>query len=662
MRLDTGGSTPRRVAEHLGHREQHVLAAIEGSAEGFVTAAAVRNAAGEVLDFELTDVNGAACRLIGRSREQLIGQRTTAIFPAIGATGLLAAGVQALQTGQPVVLESLFYECRAADGQTRSRYYDARIGRFDDTLVVTFAEVTARVQVAKEVGQRNEDLAQQAEALRRRLQLVVGNAPVILVALDSDGVFTLSEGRALSGIGLKSGEAVGWSALELYGSMPFTSRTGEVLPGAEVIRRVLGGDDLTVVNWANDRCFENHFVPRRNDEGRIVGLIGVATDFTDRWRAEESLRCNEERLRLALCATNDAIWDWDVIEGRMAWNTAYEAQFGRPPEAPHLEPWGRERIHPEDHERVTASLREAIRAAQETWNCEYRCRRVDGTWAAVHDRAYLARDATGRVVRVVGAMQDVTALMQAQEDIRTLNADLERRVQERTAALERANRELEAFSYSVSHDLRAPVRAIEGLSRIVVEDYGDRLDQQARHYLERVRRNTARMSQLIDDLLGLSRVILAELHSQPVDLSALAREIIAELRKTQPQRVVECVIAAGLTVMGDARLLRVALSNLLDNAWKYTAKTAAAYIEVGVHASAAGAPVYFVRDNGAGFDPAYADRLFAPFQRLHSEHEFEGSGIGLATVQRIIHRHGGRIWAEGAIGRGASFYFAFPPA
>jgi two-component system, sensor histidine kinase and response regulator len=222
--------------------------------------------------------------------------------------------------------------------------------------------------------------------------------------------------------------------------------------------------------------------------------------------------------------------------------------------------------------------------------------------------------------------------------------------------LEHKNRELESFSYAVSHDLRAPLRRIDSFSRAVQESQGARLDEAGQRFLSRVREASQHMAQLIDDVLYLSRVTRADLREQEVDLSSIAELILTRLQESEPDRKVEVRLRPGVMVAGDGQLLKIALTNLLENAWKFTSRQTETRIEFGM-TQVAGEATYFVRDNGAGFDMTYADRLFGPFQRLHPQGEFPGNGIGLATVQRIIHRHGGKVWAEALLGQGATFYF-----
>lgn len=287
---------------------------------------------------------------------------------------------------------------------------------------------------------------------------------------------------------------------------------------------------------------------------------------------------------------------------------------------------------------------------------EYEVVRKDGSRFYASASAVAVCDEAGTLLMVRSTLFDVTARRQVEAELAKLN----QRLADRAADLEAANRELEAFSYSVSHDLRAPLRAMDGFSRILDEEYSERLNAEGRGMLRRISAAADRMAGLIDDLLQLSRLTRQEMHVREVDVSAEAAEIIADLQRATPQRQVDCRVAPGLTAQADPGLLHAALFNLLENAWKYTRTVPRAEIEVG-RGDCNDHNAFFIRDNGIGFDPQYADRLFTPFQRLHSDPRFEGSGIGLATVKRVILRHGGRVWARSQPGQGASFYFTLPP-
>ena len=314
------------------------------------------------------------------------------------------------------------------------------------------------------------------------------------------------------------------------------------------------------------------------------------------------------------------------------------------------------RFYPEEASPVTADEALALAARDGHFREEGWRVRNDGSrfWADVTLTAL--RDRGGALRGFANITHDMTERRAADEQIRSLNAELEQRVRRRTAELAQAVSELEAFSYSVSHDLRAPLRAIDGFSQALLGHSGPALDEKGRHYLDRIRAGAQRMAELIDDLLLLSRVSRSELRTGPVDVGEIASAIVVEQRRRHPDRRVEVHIAEGMSASADRRLLAVALENLLDNAWKFTARKDPARIEVGAD-TRDGETVFHVRDDGAGFDMAYADKLFGAFQRLHDPAEFEGTGIGLATAQRVIARHGGRIWADGRLGEGATFYF-----
>jgi PAS domain S-box-containing protein len=390
-------------------------------------------------------------------------------------------------------------------------------------------------------------------------------------------------------------------------------------------------------------------ISQLESEGRKFYTV-ILRDITERKSAEEALKEQARILDLAPVLIRD-------LSSRIIfWNSGAEQMYG----------WSSEEAvgkithilfqtkFPRPLEEIKARL-----FAYGHWEGELIHIRRDGGRIVVASHWVLHKNEQDEPRAVLEVNNDITERKQAEEEVRRLNEELEQRVQERTAQLQAANKELEAFSYSVSHDLRAPLRHINGFSQALLEDYADKLDEEGRGYLQEVRGASQEMAQLIDDVLQLARVTRSEMRREVVNLSELAQSVAAELRKREAGRQVAVQLEAGLLTQGDRRLLRIILSNLLGNAWKFTAKQAQPEIVFG-HEQRDGATVYFVRDNGAGFDMAFADKLFGAFQRLHTTDEFEGTGIGLATVQRIVNRHGGRVWAEGKVNEGATFYFTLP--
>jgi PAS domain S-box-containing protein len=387
-------------------------------------------------------------------------------------------------------------------------------------------------------------------------------------------------------------------------------------------------------------------------------------ELIERRKAEQQLKRHVQMIDLA----NDTIMIRDLTNSITYWNQGAQKLYG----------WTQEQaigksVHALLQTKLPQTLESIYQQLYSTnhWQGELIHTKCDKEQITVASRWTLWHDELGNPSAILEINHDITEQKRTEEEVKKLNADLQRRNVELAAA----NQELEAFCYSVSHDLRAPLRSINGFSQILAEDYGELLDEMGKDYLQRVRTATGRMGQLIDDLLSLSRITRSTMQFSTVDLSAIASSISLELQSTQPNRCVEFCIQDNIQIQGDPRLLRVALENLLNNAWKYTSNHPQARIEFGVlhhrvedqdnqaqtlmpnGRCSLPQPVYFVRDDGAGFNMAYAEKLFAPFQRLHGSAEFEGNGIGLATVQRIVRRHGGQIWAEGQVEYGATFYF-----
>jgi PAS domain S-box-containing protein len=521
------------------------------------------------------------------------------------------------------------------------------------------------VLVARLVGQLNASHQREraeAEEKWRATQLLAA-----IVKSSDDAIFAKDDqGRYLL-VNNAAARYMGKSAEDLLGHddrVAFPDEQAALLMAID--RRVFASGQVETneerLNTAEgERVFLATKGPLRDELGRAFGTFGISRDITGRRQAEKALHDSEERLRLALAAGKQGLYDMNLETGSVTVSPEYAAMLGHDPLSfqESCAAW-RERLHPEDRAGVLKTLEAYLGGQLRAYRVEHRLRTREGGWKWILSLGEIEeRSADGRPLRMLGTHTDIDALKAAESALREINATLEARVALRTAELTAANRELETFAYAVSHDLRAPLRSMSGYSQALQEDFGASLQGQAKSYLDHIAAAVHKMGELIDGLLALSRSTRGELRQDRVDLSALARQRLGELAEAEPGRRVAVEVEDGIIVQGDERMLASALVNLLDNAWKYTGATAAPSIRVH-RGEVGGVRGFCVSDNGAGFDMAHAERLFKPFQRLHRQEEFPGIGIGLATVQRIVHRHGGAIAAHAVPGNGATFCIALP--
>ena len=585
-----------------------------------------------------------------------------------------------------------------------------------------------------EIGQLGQRFNEMIQRLAERDQRIVNAHAFQTAILESTGVAVVSCDAAgtVSSFNLAAEQLLGYTRKDVVGkatpslwhlesevarrALELSRELGRpVDPGFSVfVSRVLDGAPETR-EWTWRRRDGSTFPVQlvvsamRDPRTRLIGFCGLATDLTERKRAEESLRASEHRYRIVIDQTGQMIYDLDIRSGVNQWFgasavrqiTGYDlAEFQQVT----LQGWG-EMIHPDDRTVALENFNQSC-AAGLPYNAVYRFRHRDGTYRTIQDLGVFLRDGRGEVHQMLGVMSDVTQRVESEEAIRRLNVELEQRVRERTAELGRrvseveqlnadqralmqslassqqnadraaarlqqansslliANQELEAFSYSVSHDLRAPLRNITGFLELLERRSAGHLDAEAARYVTVVIAEARRMGLLIDDLLTFSRIGRTEMNLQEVSIATLVDEVRQEIASDVGERSITWLLGPLPLVQGDRSLLRQVIANLVSNAVKFTRRKAAATIEIGVGASRPGDAyaTFFVRDNGAGFNPKYHDKLFGVFQRLHNARDFEGTGIGLANVKRIVTRHGGRVWAEGAVERGAVFYFTLPTA
>jgi PAS domain S-box-containing protein len=465
---------------------------------------------------------------------------------------------------------------------------------------------------------------------------IARSTPSGLLVLDPSSTITFVN-RAMEGM-------LGLSQAEVEGLRVSNVLTGWTSDDEVTFQRCLAGETRSTslrLLSSPGRPRDAMFAPFHGDDGAVAGVFITVRALSPE-RAEEETTA-DPRFRIMADASPVLLWMAGKDGHCTFFNQPWLEFTGRTMEMELGVGWA-EGVHAEDFQRCMSTFMTAFVARRE-FQMEYRLRRADGEYRWLLDTGIPHYAADGEFAGFIGSCIDVT-------ELKNVRDTLDRTVRERTA-------ELESFAYSVSHDLRSPLRAIEGFGRELLEQYGAGLDDRAQHYLTRICTATHRMSDLIDGLLALSRITRADLVRTHVDLSALARSILDDLREREPERNVDVRVADGLAAFVEPRLTRALLENLLANAWKFTSRRERASIEVGRSGEGA---AFFVRDDGAGFDMEHAGRLFAPFHRLHPPQQFEGTGIGLATVQRVVARHGGRVWAEAAVEKGATFFFTFEGA
>lgn len=490
-----------------------------------------------------------------------------------------------------------------------------------------------------------------------------------------EGIWLVDSNRTITFVNRRMTELLGYTEEEMTGRPLFDFIDPTSRPNAEHY--------LEKNRQTNSKSYD---FPFRHSNGREVrtllttspmedprgksfnGTLGMVTDITERVLAEQELRKSEQKFRYVLDNSIDVIYELNIENQLYDYisPSAFKVLGVLPDDLiQHGLDKLMELIYEEDKSSVADYYKKLLAPSQPEgvqMSIEYRISYNQNEYRWIRETATTVFDSKHLPVAVIGTICDITSRREAELVIQRMNGELERRVAERTIELEVSNKELESFSYSVSHDLRAPLRSIDGFSKILLEDYFDNLDERGQNYLKRVRAATQRMGQLIDDLLTLSRVTRCTINCVDINISNLATSLIQKYQMANPARTLQFRNSPGIMVHADANLVRVLIDNLLNNAWKFSSRRDDAIIELGIihENNDNGEIIYFIRDNGVGFDMAYVHKLFGAFQRLHPVSEFEGTGIGLATVQRIVRRHGGRVWAEGAVGQGATFYFTLP--
>jgi len=642
--------------------------------------------------------NAASERLLGYSRDEIVGRETSMLYldPAEVAR---RAGELGRHLGRDVAPGFGFFVELAREAPSALEWVHLRK---DGTRVPVFVVLsTLRAADGRYLGlcAIGTDLTERkaAEAAVRaseeRMHRSFEASPIALALSDQTGGVLYLNRKFTEWFGYTTADipsVENWYSLAYPD--PFTREHNKrVWDGRLAEASARGGEMQPMEAEVTCRDGRRRLIEFRCQQ--FEGLLLIAfTDITERKATEEALRLSQSRLEAAQAQAHIGNWDLDLATGSGFWSEQMFRIFGLEPTRP-PPPYDAfmAMIHPDDRERLLEAHNDVV-ATGNAMTTEYRTRTVSGRIRYIEANIRVIRDSSGKPTNLAGTLQDITERRRAEDEVRRLNAELEQRVRDRTAELEHlnadlrasqddlahaaarlqeansnllaANQELESFSYSVSHDLRSPLRNIAGFIELLRKRTAGQLDSEADRYFGIVGTEAVRMAALIDDLLTFSRIGRAELHFAPVQLATLVAEVQAELQSDLAGRLIEWRLQPLPPVLGDRTLLRQVVANLLANAVKFTRKRSPAIIEISTQPSSQDPELitFFVRDNGAGFDPKYSAKLFGVFQRLHNPRDFEGTGIGLANVRRIVERHGGHTWAEGAPDNGATFFFSLKPA